>query len=200
MIHPIVTPVEYKFERPSTDGKKGRETFRNGILGCFSATDCGLNCCVAHTCCGICLWNNTMSLIPGLKSSSNIATAATILGRVAGDNCSPIGCVATYLRTGVREQLVGKIFPEGKSQGTCRAYLAHCCCTPCAIVQDVDAVMAYSDEKYGKPLEYGKLTSCKCVNLKAKDGNTIYMVPNSIEPVNAPLFGLHIPSNPIMKR
>lgn len=186
MIHPVVTNVEYKF----AGGMKKQETFRNGILGCFSATDCGLNCCVAHTCCGICIWNNTMSLIPGLNSSSNIATAATILGRLAGDNCSPIGCVATYLRSGVREQLVRKIFPEGKSQGTCQAYLAHCCCAPCAIVQDVDAVMAYSNEQNGNPLEYGKLTSCKCLNLTDKDGTTIYVVPSSTKGAETPFIGL----------
>ena len=131
-----------------------------------------------------------MGLIPGLKSSSNLAAAATILGRLLGDNCSPIGCVATYLRAGVRGQLVGKIFPEGKSQGTCQAYLAHCCCVPCAIVQDVDAVMAYSDEQNGKPLEYGKLTSCKCLNLTDKDGTMIYVVPSSTKEAQTPFIGL----------
>lgn len=124
-------PVGYAVNANKVLGKYPRDR-RNGWriewYQCFNSLDCGFDCCFAHCCCGPCIWNKAMNLIPKIKANGNAdkATVTTIFAQGAqgfADKSNPNGggagagalaaganAVAAYMRGTVRQTLLWELF------------------------------------------------------------------------------------------
>lgn len=165
-----------------------RVTWRSGLFECFTPKDAGFNCLVAHCCCGPCIWNSAMKLVPGLQGE-DLAAGATFLANqlnrstsnavVNGGSGILFALVAAGARARVRQSLVSLLFPQGKSESFFVSLFYHCCpcIAPCAWVQEVDAVMTWSEETYDQKIYYGSVGQCACLQFVGDDRQFVYKIP-----------------------
>lgn len=172
-------PISYKM----TDGGT-RQTWRLGIgelvccVGCFQARDCGFNCCVATWCCNPCIYSEIMRLA-GIQGAAGAAATGIVAGALRGnENTAGLGAAAdaaaTFQRAQVRQRLAMKLFgKDGVVESQVFSILLHCCCAPCALVQEVDAVQSWAYETTGVELRYGSVANCACTHFVGNDGRRV---------------------------
>ena len=176
--------VDYRVEqRLFVDKQIGnnRLSWRIRWYECSSAQDAGFRCFCSHCCCGTWVWNSAMKLVPGLEGEDRALGATIVAGALSSNSNNQHGAsqaaaaaasaYAVYARSNVRFQLVNLLFPENRSETRGRGVLLHCCCSPCAMVQETDAVMTWAAETRGQILVYGPCTlDCACCELYNLDG------------------------------
>tara|TARA_Y100000389_G_scaffold62579_1_gene58620 strand:+ start:6825 stop:7442 length:618 start_codon:yes stop_codon:yes gene_type:complete len=176
-IKPI--PIEYK----KIDGGE-RQTWRLGIgsligcVGCFQARDFGLNCCVATYCCNPCIYTEAMRLA-GVQGAEAAAVTGVVAGALRGNDnngglAAAADAAATFQRANVRQKLAIKLFgQDGRVEPYIWSLFLHCCCAPCSLTQEVDAIMTWTYETTGVELKFGPVSSCACTHFVKEDGKRV---------------------------
>lgn len=177
--------VDYRVEqRLFLDKRVGdnRLSWRIQWYECCSAHDAGFRCFCSHCCCGPWVWHSAMKLVPGLEGEDQALGATVVANALSSSNnnnqhgasqavAAASAAYAAYARTNVRSQLVDILFPGNLFETRGWGVALHCCCFPCAMVQEVDAVMTWVAETRGQVLIYGPCTlDCACCELHNLDG------------------------------
>jgi len=183
-------------ERVFVDGRVGgnRFTWRIRWYECCNAHDAGFRCFCSHCCCGPWVWNSAMRLVPGIVGEDRAAKATVVANALSSSNNNhsngavqaAAAAYAAYARADVRLQLVDILFPGGRAETRGRGVFLHLCCSPCAMVQETDAVMTWVAETQGQILIYGPCTlDCACCELYTADG---YAARSLTKPQTAPVI------------
>ena len=149
---------------PLKIGDGERTTWPHGLFGCCLNSDIGIDCCIAHFCCAQCVWSEAMK-IGGFHEAESVATAR-IVGGVLQSNefSSGLGdatqAAASLKGASIRQKMAIRYYGLQKAESVVFSNFAHCCCQPCALCQEVDAVMVWHKETKGVPMHYGRFPSC----------------------------------------
>ena len=107
--------------------------YPTGLFGCLSVKNCGVGCCVKNYFCLAC---NYASAIEAAELGS----------------CAPC-CIAMYVLpccTGIYNR--GKLAEKYNiNEPMTSAAVKYCCCTVCAVIQDVNLVLVKENKTWGCP-------------------------------------------------
>lgn len=177
--------VDYKVTSPLAGAGGQRNKFPTELLGCYTVNDAGLNCCVAHCCCGPCIWDTSMKLAgvegsqmaagatlfaQAAQNSANQAEPGTARASRGGAIAGAASAVATWARAGVRQNLMTRLYPERAPEAYAWSLFIHACCAPCAWVQETNAVMVWAYETKGTVIRYGSVSNCGCAQFEGPGG------------------------------
>lgn len=199
--------VGYTIEQGPLEGQKVTQ-WPSTLFGCFTTTDAGWNCFWAHCCCGqVWIYANAYALVGLGNEASAVATTRLLaqgLQNTENDAAKALGSVAgmvgNFQAGGLRYKLFRMLYDEPGTPATytetgVTTCLAQTCCVPCAVVQEVDAIMVAVRDKTGKQLAYGPCCSRYCCEFV--DANST--PPRIIKPRDVAM-GWRGPSNARMQR
>ena len=135
-------------------------TWNHGLFGCLGTRGCGCDCCCAHLGCFQPWTLHNATRLVGIDDGN-----AALIGTVAAltDNTA-FDVAAACTRGPVRGELSRRLFARDiYDVDVVSPVFVHCCCGPCASVQEVDSVLAWAYAVHGKTLVYGNcFPRCQC--------------------------------------
>ena len=111
------------------------------LCSCSSLKEVGLNCCIQHTCCGLCIWGSALEYAR-VDNADNI-TIIALIGSLVNNGVGGALSMGAFIKG--RRRLVEK-YEINESLG--KSFCVRCCCPICAQIQEVNSVMINEDLKY----------------------------------------------------
>jgi Cys-rich protein (TIGR01571 family) len=124
-------------------------TWPSTLFDIFNVKDAGMNCCIQHTFCGLCVWGSALEKADvGAENVIITAVVSTIVAALSKNRT--VDAVADGIALGAfikaRRKLVDKYKIE---EPVINSIFIRCCCAPCAQVQEVNAIMVNENLEYG---------------------------------------------------
>lgn len=200
--------VGYKIERGESANAHVTQ-WPSELFGCCTSTDAGWNCFWVHsTCCGqYWVYSSAYALVGLGNEASQVATARLFSSALNASNNEAAGAIAggvqlasNFMAGRLRYKLFQKLYdrperPATNPETSATTCLAQTCCIPCAIVQEVDAIMVAVRHKAGIKLVYGPCCTRYCCDLVEAGTNP----PRIIKPGDVSM-GMRGPGNARMQR